>query len=123
MASRLRFIKHPLHGALDLVVDASLAGLAVAAWWTGASAAAIVLPGLIALANLTYSAMTRFALGRNHLISFRIHLALDALAGVVLVAGAAVLPESELYRVAMAALGVGILGAVAVTDPEVELDG
>ena len=123
MASSWRFIKHSLHGALDLVVDVALAGLAVAAWWTGAAPAAIALPGLIALANLTYSAVTAYAPGRRQLISFRTHLALDAVAGVALLAGGAALPESDLYRVAMAAMGVGILGAVAFTDPEVELEG
>ena len=120
MQSSWQFIKHPLHGALDLVVDVTLSGLAVAAWWTGASPAAVALPAIIAVANLSYSAMTTYALGRRHLISFRAHLALDAVAGALLVAGGAALPESDLYRLAMLAMGVGILGAVVLTDPNVD---
>jgi len=120
MPKRRRYIiNHRLHGALDLLVDITLAGIAAAAWWSGASTPAIVLPGVIGITNLIYSAITSYALGRHHLISFPTHLRLDAVAGIALIIGAVVLPEQPVYRGALLMMGVGILGAVALTDPEV----
>lgn len=80
---------------------------------------AVVLPALIAAVNLAYSSVTRYALGRRHLIGFSTHLALDAVAGIALVIGAAALTEPPLYRGVLLAMGLGILGAVLLTDPDV----
>jgi hypothetical protein len=123
MATRKwQFIGHRLHGWLDVLVDLTLTVIAGAAWWHDASVTAVVLPGLIAAANLTYSSVTRYALGRRHLIGFSTHLALDAVAGIALVIGAAALTEPLPYRGALLAMGLGILGAVLLTDPEVAPD-
>ena len=120
MARSFQFIPHTVHGVLDLLVDVSLVGGAGLAWWSGASGTAVVLPGMVGVANLLYSAFTRYALGRSHLISFRTHLVLDAVAGLLLLGGGLALPEALLYRAGMVAMGLGILGAVALTNPEVE---
>lgn len=118
----IRIIDHRLHGLLDMLVDVSLTGLALVAWYYDLSAAAIALPFVIGLCNLVYSGFTRYALGRQHLISFPTHLVLDAVAGVALIAGAGVLADAVPYRASLFAMGVGILGAVALTNPEVPSD-
>ncbi|MFN3201264.1 MAG: hypothetical protein ACE366_22880 [Bradymonadia bacterium] len=119
MARPWQFITHRVHGVLDMLVDVSLVALAVVAWQQGVSLAAAILPGIIGVANLLYSMLTTYALGRKHLISFPMHLGLDAAAGVVLLAGGALFSEAMLYRVALMVMGGGILGAVALTNPEV----
>ena len=69
------------------------------------------------LANFTYSLLTNYAHGRVPVMPFRAHLVLDALIGVCLLV-ATLATQVFWYQVVLAALGLGIVVAVALTQPE-----
>jgi hypothetical protein len=117
---QIRFIKSDLHGVLDYIVDITLIGAPFLLGFQDAGAAALWLPVAIGIVNFVYSLLTRYSRGLVPLVSFPQHLALDAVAGLTLIAvplGVGMSGPSLWFAIVM---GAGILGAVALTDPIVK---
>lgn len=111
----MKFLNSTLHGLGDyaaaavLIVAPFVIGLkeqsAVAHWASIASGVGLIL----------YSLITDYAFSVAKIISFKVHLVLDALAGVALIALALVLGLEGLANTYMMLMGAGVLVVVAVS--------
>jgi len=116
----MKFLTAKLHGLGDYAAAAvliiapfviNLAEQSVVAHW--ASIAGGV--GLI-----IYSLLTDYAFSVAKIISFKMHLLLDSLAGLVLIALAFALKLEGIAQIYMIAMGAGVLLVVAVSQTDVD---
>lgn len=114
----IRFIKAPLHGILDYLVDITLILGPFLLEFPDRPSAIIFVPVGIGTANLIYSLLTGYSRGLVALIPFRIHLALDFIVGLVLIAIPIVYSVEGIPALFHFLMGGGIVAAVAVTDPD-----
>jgi hypothetical protein len=114
----MKFLTPTLHGlgdyaaALVLIVAPFFLGLkeqSMIAHWASIAGGA----GLI-----TYSLLTDYTFSAAKVIPFKTHLALDSLAGLVLIALAFVLGLEGIAQGYMIVMGAGVLLVVAVTKTE-----
>jgi hypothetical protein len=116
-----RFINGSVHGVLDYLVDATLiAGPILFYYLYSATAGPIEtwVPIAIGVANLIYSRITAYSHGLRQMISFRTHLWLDFLVGVVLLVTPFLFGIRGVPMWFMVAMGAAIVVAVAFTDPD-----
>src|SRR5688572_16200318 len=81
----MRFIPSFVHGVLDYLFGVSLA---LSPWLLGfdENATATYLAVILGVATILYSLLTNYELGVIRILPFRIHLLIDLLSGVFLVA-------------------------------------
>lgn len=77
-------ISRRTHGVLDYVVGVFLIA-APRLFGFGRAGPASLVPVLLGLATLSYSLFTNYELGVFRLLSFRVHLKLDVLSGILMV--------------------------------------
>lgn len=115
----MRFIDEKIHGIIDyaaalaliiapFLVLPSTDGLAV---WLSVVAGA----GLI-----VYSLFTSYSLGLRGLVPFRVHLAIDLVAGAAFVAAPFVLGFTGVARIYYPVMGVAVILVVLATNPRLQ---
>jgi hypothetical protein len=107
-------ITSKIHGVIDYVVGALL----IAAPWLFGFAddsAATYVPVVLGAGTLLYSLMTRYELGIMKLIPFKVHLAIDAAAGVLLAASPWLFGFADYVFMPHLIVGLLELGTVAMT--------
>jgi hypothetical protein len=111
---------HPIstrqHGVLDYLTAAAQPMIARALGFS--DCATNIHDGAAALST-AQSLMTDYELGAVKMLPMQGHLLMDAIAGVGLMAAAAMLDEDEpLERIVMASVGAMYVATAALTDPE-----
>ena len=81
----MRFSPSRVHGVLDYLVGLLLIAAPKIFGFEGTGIAS-QLPTLMGVATIVYSLLTRYELGLLKVLPFRVHLGIDALAGVLLAA-------------------------------------
>lgn len=114
----MRFIPSFLHGFLDYVF-----GLFVAAspWLLGFADGTIgmYIPIVMGLGAMVYSLLTRYELGVIKIIPFHVHLIIDAISGVLLLASPYIFHLPERSGNPLFWFGLFEIGAVLFTNPKV----
>jgi hypothetical protein len=101
----MRFISRMLHGLADYAVGLIVMVLPFYFGWTGPERAAFVALGAFVI---LYSLLTDYEMGLIRLLRIRVHLLLDALFGIVLLA------MPTLFEIYAGALSVYVIGALAL---------
>ena len=110
----MRFIRPKIHGILDYTVAVALiAAPFVLGFASVIPAAVISLAGGVGL--LLYSLVTDYSAGVRSLISFRLHLILDAVAAVALVAAPFLFGFAGIAAAFFWTVGVAVLAVVAAS--------
>ena len=117
----MRFISPGVHGVLDYAVAAGLIGVPLALDFAASSVASAVL-SISAGAGLTvYSLLTNYSAGLRKLIPWRVHLTLDALAAVALLAAPFLVGFGGAARTFYVTVAVAVLFVVAATRVDVDV--
>src|SRR5215813_639393 len=82
----MRFISPRVHGVLDYTVATVLIGAPLVLNFAASSVAAAILSIAAGIGLTAYSLFTNYSAGLRHLIPWRVHLMLDAVAAVALLA-------------------------------------
>ena len=114
----MRIITRRVHGVLDYLVGVLLI-LAPTLFDFRIGGAAQWLPVTLGVATIIYSLLTRYELGAIRLLSFRTHLALDAVNGVLLALSPWIFGFSDQVFIPHLLLGLIELGAVMMTRADV----
>jgi hypothetical protein len=110
----MRFLPTHVHAALDYILGVALS---VFPFVTGLHQGGVIEwgPMLLGHSLILYSLLTNYELGLLRLISIRLHLLLDAVGGVVLIALATLYEPSTAIWVALLMLGAIEIGSSLVT--------
>ena len=111
------------HGLLDYAVALTLVTAPIALDFGSISLAAFVIPLVAGLGLAGYSLVTDYSAGVRRLLPWRVHLALDAIAGVCLVMAPFAFGFGGLPRGFLIAVGVADLLVVALSDRMAESTG
>jgi hypothetical protein len=112
----MRFIPTKIHGAMDYMTVVALLALPRLLDF---SDRATTLLTAIAVMALLYTLLTRFELGAFRVLPVKVHLALDFLSGLLLVAAPYLIvpQENSTARTVMIVIGVFEIGAALMTHP------
>jgi len=114
-------IIHPrLHGALDYTVAAALIAFPIVFDFGAESTAALLISLVAGVGLAVYSALTDYAAGVRRLVPWRVHLALDAVAALGLLAAPFAFGFDGLARAFYVAVAVSVLVVVALSQRNVE---
>ena len=117
----MKILSPKVHGILDYVVGLLFLALPYLAGWEIATPQARVLLILGAL-TITYSIMTRYEVGLLGIIPFRVHLIIDMISGIFLLASPWLLGFADEMYLPHVLLGafeiVAVLMTSAKKDPE-----
>src|SRR5262245_4220110 len=116
----MRFISPRVHGILDYAVAAVLVGVPLVLDFAASSLVAAVLSIAAGIGLAAYSVLTAYPAGFRSLIPWRIHLMLDAVAAVSMLAAPFVLGFGGAARVFYVTVAVAVLAVVAATRLDVE---
>ena len=116
----MRFINPRLHGFLDYPVAGALICVPVLLGFAAYSMPAAVISVAAGIGLVVYSLLTDYSAGIRSLISWRMHLALDAIAAVALVAAPFLLEFGGFARGFYLTIGIAVLGVVATTQLETD---
>ncbi len=116
----MRFISPRVHGVLDYAVAAALIGVPLVLDFAASSPLAAVLSIAAGIGLFVYSLLTAYPGGLRSLIPWRVHLTLDAVAAVALLAAPFVFGFGGAARVFYVIIAVAVLAVVATTQLEVE---
>jgi hypothetical protein len=110
----MRFIPTKIHGAMDYMTVVALLALPRLLDF---SDRATTLLTAIAVMALLYTLLTRFELGAFRVLPVKVHLALDFLSGLLLVAAPYLIvpQENSTARTVMIVIGVFEIGAALMT--------
>jgi hypothetical protein len=109
-------IPSEVHGVIDYVTAGTLVALPRIMGWRGAVRGLMTGAGM---ATMAYSLLTRYELGLIKLIPFKMHLAMDAMNGVMMAAAPLVMRDEEPEVIAtMIGIGAMELAITAMSDPE-----
>ena len=111
----MKLIDPKLHGALDYSVAAVLVIAPLVFGFATTSTAAALVAVSAGVSLFLYSLFTDYAAGVRAFIPFRVHLALDAVAGVFLVASPYLLAFDGTARLFYVTMGIADLLVVATT--------
>jgi len=114
----MKFLTKKLHGLGDY---AAAAVLIVAPFFIGLKEQSIIahwasIAGGVGL--IIYSLLTDYTYSVAKVIPFKVHLAFDSLAGLILIALAFVLKLEGIAQIYMIVMGAGVLVVVAVTQTD-----
>lgn len=107
-------IPRSVHALIDYIYAFVLIGAPYVLGFSGFEAEHLVLWG-VGFGVILYSLLTNYSLGLLHLIPFRAHLVLDALAGVFLIASPWLFGFAERVWVPHVVFGLFDLGAVLLS--------
>ena len=110
-----KFISPSVHGLLDYLVDITLIVIPFLMEFDQQAHAALVIPLVIGLSNLSYSLLTVYNRSVVNLIPFRFHLLLDYMAGITLLITPFLVPVSGFTAYFFFIMGVGIFVATLLT--------
>src|SRR5689334_6066357 len=111
----MKFISPQLHGALDYLVAAVLVGAPFILRFAAVSVASAVIAVAAGIALFAYSLLTAYSAGGRALIPFGVHLVLDAMVALALLAAPFLFGFIATPRTLFVAIGVGVLAVVACT--------
>lgn len=111
----MRLISPSLHGVLDYAGAALLVGAPIALDFEATMPAATVLSVAGGLTLLLYSLVTDYSAGARGLVPWRVHLALDTAAALVLLSAPFLLGFAGIARMFYLTFAVGVLVVVATT--------
>lgn len=114
----MKFISPRAHGFLDYSVAAVLSGAPLAWGFADVSVAAAVIAVAGGLGLFAYSLLTDYSAGLRAVIPFRLHLTLDAIAAVALLAAPFLFGFDGLPRWFYLVIGTAVLAVVACTQLE-----
>jgi hypothetical protein len=109
----MRFIPTALHGVVDYIVGLFLAGLPLYLGWPARAQATFIAIGLVVIG---YSAFTDYEFGVFRYLGGRLHLFLDALIGVLLLASPFLLSLPDNHYALVVAIGTLALVLAATTE-------
>lgn len=114
----MRFIPSFVHSLLDYIFGFALV---TAPWLLGFddNATATTLAVLLGLGTLLYSLLTNYEFGVIRMIPFRIHLLIDGLLGLFLVAIPWLFGFADRYAEPFYGFGMYAIGAALLTNPHV----
>jgi len=116
----MRFISPRIHGILDYAVAAALIAVPLALDFAASSVLAAVLAVTAGVGLTVYSLLTDYSAGVRDLIPWRVHLTLDAVASVVLLAAPFVFGFGGIARGFYVTVAVAVLAVVATTQLETD---
>ena len=117
----MRFITPRFHGFLDYAVAAALIAAPLLLDFAAVSVAASVISIGAGIGLVVYSLLTDYSAGIRNLISWRVHLTLDAVAAVALLAAPFAFGFGGIPQAFFSAVAVAVLIVVATT--ELDTDG
>lgn len=121
----MRFISPRIHGALDYAVASALVGVPLLLDFAASSFPAAFISIGAGIGLFVYSLLTDYSAGIRGLIPWRVHLTLDAVAGVALLAAPFALGFGGIARGFYVTVALAVLAVVATTrldsDARVEL--
>jgi hypothetical protein len=115
----MRLLTPRVHGILDY---AAVAVLMLAPFWLRfdeTNVLALYLSVVLGLGLLLYSLITDYTYSVSGAVSFKIHLAFDAIAGTGLIAAPFIFGFEGAARIYYIVMGAGVLAVVALTDAKV----
>lgn len=110
----MRFIPSRVHGILDYLVGVLLIAAPKIFGFEGTGIAS-QLPTILGVATIFYSLLTRYELGLLKVLPFRVHLAIDALAGALLAASPWLFGFADVVWVPHLAAGLLEIAVVMMT--------
>jgi hypothetical protein len=111
----MRFISPRLHGVLDYAVAAALIGVPLVLEFAASSVVAAALSIAAGIGLTIYSLLTDYSAGLRSLIPWRVHLTLDAVAAVVLLAAPFLFGFGGVARGFYVTVAIAVLAVVAVS--------
>jgi hypothetical protein len=108
-------ISRSSHGLIDYIYSIVLIGVPYALGFSGFGAAHIVF-WCVGFGAIVYSLLTNYRLGLIHLIPFRVHLVLDVLGGLLLLASPWLFGFAHSLWISPVVFGILELGTVALTN-------
>jgi hypothetical protein len=111
----MKFISPKVHGVLDYSVAAVLIGAPLILSFADVSVAAAVVAVAAGVGLFVYSLLTAYSAGIRAVISFPVHLVLDALAAVALLVVPSLVGFAGTPRTFYWVIGVAVLAVVACT--------
>lgn len=111
----MRFISARFHGFLDYAVAGALIGVPLLFDFAASSAVAAAISIAAGAGLVVYSLLTDYSAGIRNLIPWRVHLGLDALAALTLLAAPFALGFSGFARGFYVTVAVSVLAVVATT--------
>jgi hypothetical protein len=118
--TNMRFISPRIHGVLDYTVAALLIGVPIVTNVAALSPVAAVLSITAGIGLTVYSLVTDYAAGVRDLISWPVHLTLDAVAAGALLTAPFLLGFDGIARVFYVAVAIAVLAVVATTQLETD---
>lgn len=114
--SALRFIPLKVHGVLDYAVAATLIIAPFLLRFDSALAHWVSVGAGVAL--VAYSLLTDYSMGARALISFRLHLVLDFMAGATFVVLPYLVGFEGVARMFYVGLGAAVMAVVMLSNPD-----
>jgi len=120
----MQFISQQIHGALDYAVAGALIGAPLLLDFAADSTPAALISIAAGLGLFVYSLLTDYSAGIRGLIPWRVHLALDAVAAVALLATPFALAFDGIARGFYVTVALAVLAVVATTrlDSDIRVD-
>lgn len=113
----MRFINDKLHGVIDYAAAITLIG---APFYFGFTGLELQLSALAGIALFLYSLMTSYSLSARNAIPFGVHLVIDFVAGVGLVAAPFLLGFEGLAKTYYMVMGGAVIVVVLLTNPSTD---
>lgn len=110
----ISIIPSKFHGALDYAVAATLIIVPFILGFQGV-AKYLAIAGGIGL--LVYSLITDYSLSARNILSFKLHLVLDFLAALALIAAPFIFGFSGLEKAFYLVIGISVVAVVLITNP------
>lgn len=115
-----RFVNDKIHGALDYIVAIALIALPFLLNFQAVSPFAHWFSVVAGAGLFVYSLITGYSFSARNLISFKLHLVLDFVAGVTFLIVPFIMGFDGLPRTIYLAVGAAVVLLVIVTDPDVK---
>jgi len=113
----MKIIPSKFHGALDYAVAATLIIGPLVLGFDGIAKYLALADGI---GLLIYSLITDYSLSARKLLPFRLHLILDFVAAVALVAAPFLFGFSGFEKIFYLVIGISVIAVVLITNPETE---
>jgi len=114
----MRFISPRVHGVLDYAVAAGLIGIPLVLDFAASSVAAAAISIAAGIGLTVYSLLTDYSAGLRSLIPWRVHLTLDAVAALALLAAPFLLGFGGAARGFYVTVAIAVLAVVATSQLE-----